>query len=185
MEAPLRIVSGKIQCPMIVVWVLYSIQFIYLFVVYALKFILYLIKRYISMLSLILDIEILFNLQISALFLLISEEKNKYNLFVASFIMSIVNSAIILFSIIIIILAFFKKDNVANVISSEPWIKVEGYRYIGAIFIVIKIIEFVQSILLTFYYKRIKNSLSLIESDNLIVGEENVLVNEKPDDQAN
>ena len=86
--------SGKIQCPMIVVWVVYSIQFIYLFVVYALS-------HYISMLSLILDIEILFNLQISALFLLISEEKNKYNLFIAAFIMSIVNSAIILFSIII------------------------------------------------------------------------------------
>ena len=178
MEAPIRIISGKIQCPMIVIWILFSIHFIYLFVAYGLS-------KYISLLHLILDIEILFNLQISALFLLISEEKNKYNLFVASFIMSIVNSAIILFSIIIIILAFFKKDNVANVISSEPWIKVEGYRYIGAIFIVIKIIEFVQSILLTFYYKRIKISLSMIESDNLIVGDENILVNEKLDETGN
>ena len=178
MEAPLRIVSGKIQCPMIVVWVLYSIQFIYLFVVYALS-------HYISMLSLILDIEILFNLQISALFLLISEEKNKYNLFIAAFIMSIVNSAIILFSIIIIILAFFKKDKVSKTISSEPWINIEGHGYIGGIYITIKIIEFIPAILLSLYYKRIKNSLSMIESDNLIVGEENVLVNEKPDDQAN
>ena len=137
------------------------------------------------MLSLILDIEILFNLQISALFLFISEEKNKYNLFFASFIMSIVNSAIILLSIIIIILAFFKKDKVSNAISSEPWIKIEGYGYIGGLFIAVKIIEFLPSILLSLYYKRIKNSLSMIESDSLMVGDENLLVNEKRDDTAN
>ena len=178
MEAQLRIVSGKIQCPMIVIWILFSIHFLYLFVVYVLSI-------YISMLNLILDIEILFNLQISAIFLLISEEKNKYNLFFASFIMAIFNSAIILLSIIIIILAFFKKDKVAYAISSEPWIKEEGKGYIGGIFIVIKIVEFIQSILLTLYYKRIKNSLSMIESDNMIVGDENILVNEKRDDTGN
>ena len=60
MEAQLRIVSGKIQCPMTVIWILFSIHFLYLFVVYVLSI-------YISMLYIILDIEILFNLQISAI----------------------------------------------------------------------------------------------------------------------
>ena len=171
----IMVVKGKIKCPMIVLWVLFSMHFLYLFVIFGLT-------EYISVLNVIFDVEILFNLQLTALFLTLSEDKDNYTYFLVSFIMSIINSAIIFFSIIITILAFYKRDKFINFIKPEPWLKDGGIGYIGAIFIVIKVIEFLPLILLSFYFKRIKTFLSTIESQKLNIVSENVAMNDKPDD---
>ena len=171
------VVKGKIKCPMILLWVLFSMHFIYLFLVFA-------FIKYISLLNVILDIEILFNLQLTALFLTLSDDKDNYTYFLVSFIMSLINSAVILFSIIIIIMAVYKRDQFFNFIKGEPWLKDEGIGYIGAIYIVIKIIEFLPAILLTFYFKRIKSFLTTIETQKININSGNVVMSEKQDDNA-
>ena len=168
-----RILKGKLKCPIITLWIVFGIHLTYLIVVFALK-------KYISLIYLILDIEILFNVQLAALFVTLSDHKNNFKLYLISFFMSLINTLVILLSIFIITYAFFYKTRLIEFINAEPWIKNEGNIWIGGSFIFEKVFEIIPLIILSIYFKNIGKSLGVIEPGN--INDDNMLFKEKSDD---
>lgn len=168
-----RILKGKLKCPIITLWIVFGIHLTYLIVVFALK-------KYISLIYLILDIEILFNVQFTALFITLSDQKNSYKLYLISFFMSLINALVTFLAIFIITYAFFYKTKLIEFINAEPWLNNDGNIWMGGSFIFEKVFEIIPLIILSIYFKNIGNSLGVIDPDN--IDDDNKLFNEKSDD---
>ena len=175
----MKLFRGKLKCPMILVWICFAIQIIYLVIIYCLK-------KYISFLYLILDVEILFNIEITSLFITISNYKdnNNYIYFIISLILSIINVPVILYSLFIVIFAFFKKDLWGNFIKSEPWVEIDGITWMGILFIIEKIIGIIPFIILLIYLKNGGNSVGKINQRLTSINEGEIIgVKEEDEDK--
>ena len=149
-------VGGLLKCPMISLWVLFALHFIYLLLIFILK-------KYISLVYLIIDIAILLDLELTALFISLSHKRNKYNFYLISFALSIINFLCDLFGIFIIIFSFFEKETLYNFIKPEPWIEKDGKAWIGIILIIGKIIDLFPLIILSKYCGKIRKTSGSIE----------------------
>ena len=161
-------IRGLLKFPIISFWVLFSLHFIYLLI-------LFLLKKYISLLYLIIDIEILLNLEFTALFITLSNHKNNYTFYIISFVLSIINVIFILFGIFIIFFSFMEKEALYNFIKPEPWIEKEGKTWIGALLILGKIVDLSPLITLIIYFKKLKKSLGSIDPRSLSVNDDAII----------
>ncbi len=165
-------VRGKLKCPLIICWLIFGLNLLYLLIIF-------LLRKYISLLFLILDIEILFNIEVVAILLTIGNRIDQYILFQISFILTIVNLTVILFSIFIIIFAFFDKKSLSHFIIVEPWIVMDGKSWMGVLFIFVKFIEIIPFVLLIISKKKLSNPVGVIRA--LSINGEEALANKNDD----
>ena len=161
-------IRGSLKCPIISFWLLFIFHFIYLLIIFILK-------KYISLLYLITDIEILLNLEFTALFITLSNYKNNYSFYIISFILSIADVIFILFGIFIIIFSFMEKDALYNFINPEPWIEKGGKTWIGALLIFEKVIDLSPLIIIIVYLKKLKKPLGSIDPRTLSVNDDAII----------
>ena len=114
-----------------------------------------------------------------AILLTIGNRIDKYILFQISFILTIVNLTVILFSIFIIIFAFFDKKSLSHFIIVEPWIVMDGKSWMGVLFIFVKFIEIIPFVLLIISKKKLSNPVGVIRA--LSINGEEALANKNDD----
>ena len=170
-------ISGALKCPMIAFWVLFGLHFLYLTLILILK-------KYLSLIYLILDIETLFYTQITAILITISNMYNKYKLFMISFIMSIINAIFILFAIFIVIFTFYVKNSLHKFINPEPWTEEEGKAWIGIFLIIQKLIYLIPLIVIIIYYKNLGKSSGYIDPNQIIPKQDSLLADEESDENT-
>ena len=171
-------ISGALKCPIATFWVLFCFHFLYLGLFCGLK------QEYISLLYLLLDVVILFSIEISALFIALSNNKNSYNFFIISFVFSILNALAILFSISIIAFVFFVKNSQQNFMNPNPTIENNGNILKGIVLIIGKLIEIIPLIILIYYYRKLGGSSGSIDSRNISIDEDIIVANlDTNDDQ--
>ena len=157
----MRHIRGTLKLPIITFWSLFFLHFIYLALLYG-------FKKYISLIYLILDIEVLFNIEFTALFTTLSDKRNNLTFYKISLILSIINTLVIFFSIFIIVSVFFVKDTSIDFIKVEPWIETdEKIKWIGVLLIIGKVIDLLPLIILIIYLKRLGTSLGIIDPRSL------------------
>ena len=96
--------------------------------------------------------------------------------------MSIVNVPVILYSLFIIIFAFFKKDLLGNIINSEPLVEIDGKTWMGILFIIEKIIGIIPFIILLIYLKSGGNSLGKINQKLTSINEGEIIGGKEEDE---
>ena len=171
-------ISGALKCPIATFWGLFCLHFLYIGLFYGLT------QEYISFLYLILDVVILFSIEISALFITLSNNKNSYNFFIISFVFSIINALAILFSISIIAFVFFVKDSPQNFMNPNPTMENNGNIFKGILLIIEKIIEIIPLIILFYYYRKLGGSSGSIHSRNISIDDDIIVANmDTNDDQ--
>ena len=161
-------IRGSLKIPIILCWTLFIFHFIYLLI-------LFILKKYISLLYLITDIEILLNLEFTALFITLSNHKNNYTFYIISFVLSIIDVLFILFGIFIIIFSFIEKEALYNFIKPEPWIEKEGKSWIGGLLIFEKIVDLFPLVVLIIYFRKLKKSLGSIDPRSLSVNDDAII----------
>ena len=164
-------ISGALKCPIATFWGLFCLHFLYIGLFYGLT------QEYISWLYLILDVVILLSIEISALFITLSNNKNSYNFFIISFVFSIINALAILFSISIIAFVFFVKDSPQNFMNPNPTMENNGNIFKGILLIIGKIIEIIPLIILFYYYRKLGGSSGSIHSRNISIDDDIIVAN--------
>ena len=176
-NSKIKHISGALKCPMISFWVLFGLHFLYLTLILILN-------GYVSLIYLILDIEILFYLQFTALFITLSHMNNKYNLFIISFVISIINAIIIAFSIFIIIYSFFVKSSSKNFINPESWIEDKGKEWIGIFLIIGKLTNLIPLMVIIIYLKKLGKSSGSINPSRLSKSEDAIIADYESDENT-
>ena len=169
----MRHIKGTLKCPMITFWIFFAIHFIYLVIIFSLK-------KYISLTYLILDIEILFNIEITALFTTLSNSKNNVTLYKTSLALSNFNALVTLYMIFLTVFAFFAKETLIDFINAEPWIEKDCKQWMGLLLIFEKIIFLIPCIILIIFLKRLSTPLGEIEPRNLTLNKDKIAL--EPDD---
>ena len=167
-------IRGLLKCPMITLWILFGLHFIYLLI-------LFIIKKYISLVYLIIDIAILLILEFTALFITLSNHKNNYTFFLISLVLSVINALCILFAIFIIIFAIFEKEKLYNFIRPEPWIENEGKSWVGVVMVLEKLICLPPLIILIIYLRKIREKSGSIDPRTISINDEEIIAVDDPD----
>ena len=146
-----RQISGALKVPIFLCWILFALHFIYIGVFHGI------LKKLINLYDVIIDVYLLFSIEAIAILLTLSNYRNKYNLFIISFIISIVNTIAILFYIFIIVFSFFITNKLDNFINPDNWIKKEDW-YIGLILLLIKLVEILPLLIIIIYKVKLDNN---------------------------
>ena len=168
-----RQISGALKVPMFLCWILFALHFIYIGVFHGI------LKKLINLYDVIIDVYLLFSIEAIAILLTLSNYRNKYNLFIISFIISIVNTLTILFYIFIIIFTFFITNKLDKFINPDNWIKKEDW-YIGLILLLIKIVEILPLLIIIIYKVKLEASVGTINPQSIEKGE--IVKNNNRDD---
>ena len=168
-----RQISGALKVPMFLCWILFALHFIYIGVFHGI------LKKLINLYDVIIDVYLLFSIEAIAILLTLSNYRNKYNLFIIAFIISIVNTLTILFYIFIIIFTFFITNKLDKFINPDNWIKKEDW-YIGLILLLIKIVEILPLLIIIIYKVKLEASVGTINPQSIEKGE--IVKNNNRDD---
>ena len=167
METGKRQVSGGLKIPMILCWLFFGLHFIYIGVFHG-------IMRYlINLYDVIIDVYLLFSIEAIAVLLTLSNYRNKYILFVISFIISIINTICILFYIFIIVFSFFITNKLEKFINPDKtWIKKEDW-WKGLILLLIKLVEILPLVIIILYKYKLEGPVGTINPGPIIKKEDN------------
>ena len=168
-----RQISGALKVPMFLCWILFALHFIYIVVFHGI------LKKLINLYDVIIDVYLLFSIEAIAILLTLSNYRNKYNLFIISFIISIVNTIAILFYIFIIVFSFFITNKLDNFINPDNWIKKEDW-YIGLRLLLIKLVEILPLLIIIIYKVKLDASVGTINPQSIEKGE--IIKNNNRDD---
>ena len=109
---------------------------------------------------------------------------NKYNLFIISFVISIINAIIIAFSIFIIIYSFFVKSSSKNFINPESWIEDKGKEWIGIFLIIGKLTNLIPLMVIIIYLKKLGKSSGSINPSRLSTSEDAIIADYESDENT-
>ena len=163
MENRKRQIAGVLKVPMIFCWIFFAMHFTYIGLYHGIW------KRYIDIYDIIIDVFLLFSIEVIAVLLTLSNNRNNFTLFKIAFILSIVNALFILFYIFIVVFSFFVRGKMKKFIKAETWITKDDW-WKGLILIVIKIFELLPLIIIIVYQRKIESPVGTINPQNIDSG---------------
>ena len=151
-------IRGSITCPIIIAWTLFVFQFAYIGLVLAWK------RFFPSYLDVIMNIVLLFSLEIIAVLLTLSSRKESIKFYKFAFGFSILNVLFILLSITVDVFAFFFKGKLEAIIKANV---IEYQDYKALIFAGItglKVLEILPLVFIIVYLGKISGEAGSIDS---------------------